>query len=85
MNGFNILLYKISQFCYTTYSKFIIPNIPILLYHLSYFGKTNYRIHKERINDIGQAKGYHSLICLCLTDIFIVLNYSVISFVPFFL
>ena len=40
MNGFNILLYKISQFCYTTYSKFIIPNIPILLYHLSYFGKT---------------------------------------------
>ena len=69
MNDFNMLLYQIFQFCYTTCSKFIIPLVPILLYHLSYFGKTNYRIHKERINDICQAKSNNSLVHLCLTDV----------------
>ena len=54
---------------YTKYPNSVIPLIPILLYHLSYFGKTNYRIHKERINDICQAKSYHSLVHLCLTDV----------------
>ena len=40
---------------------------------------------KSRLEYIGQANANHSLVFLCLTDIFIVSNYSVISFVPFFL
>lgn len=27
MNGFNMLLYQISQFCYTTYANSVIPFI----------------------------------------------------------
>ena len=56
MNGFNMLLYQIFQFCYTICSKFIIPLIPILLYHLSYFGKQITEYIKKEYTNIGQAK-----------------------------
>lgn len=47
MNGFNKLLYQISQICYTKYPKFIIPNVPNLLYHLSQICYTQYSKYED--------------------------------------
>lgn len=42
MNGFNKLLYQMSQIHYTQYPKSVIPNIPNLLYHLFQIRYTTY-------------------------------------------
>lgn len=47
MNGFNKLLYQMSQICYTKCPKFVIPLIPNLLYHLSQNYYTQYSKYED--------------------------------------
>lgn len=47
MNGFNKLLYQISQIHYTKYPQSVIPLIPNPLYHLSQNYYTQYSKYED--------------------------------------